>query len=311
MSNNICAAEGCSKEKGNSSYCSMHYSRLQRNGTLELKPKIIRTCSVDGCEKKYLAKDYCKNHYHAFSKYGDPLLTYKQVKPLKVIVKCSVDECDRDSKIKGFCKLHYDRFLKHGDPLKVIKQHKTPCIVDGCKYMSHAHGYCSIHLGRVRRHGDPHKVIFKHHWKHNTPEYRIWADIKSRCFNHKRKCFHSYGGRGITICDRWKNSFIDFYDDMGPRPDYKSQIDRIDNDGNYEPGNCRWTTRTVNARNKSTTKLTIILAREIRDLYFNHSERICDLARSYNVSEGAIYGVIKETNWKEEDTPSEETNLWN
>lgn len=82
-------------------------------------------------------------------------------------------------------------------------------------------------------------------------EYYIWASIKKRCKNPKDPAYHNYGGRGITICEHWRTSFLNFFSDMGPRPPGMT-LDRINNDGNYEPGNCRWTDRITQMNNMRT-----------------------------------------------------------
>lgn len=80
-------------------------------------------------------------------------------------------------------------------------------------------------------------------------EYRAWINMKSRCYTPSSTGFENYGGRGITVCDRWRDSFDAFYADMGPRPTAKHSIDRRDVNGSYEPGNCRWATMVQQARN--------------------------------------------------------------
>lgn len=92
------------------------------------------------------------------------------------------------------------------------------------------------------------------HGGFGTPEYEVWKNMKGRCENKKNK---DYGGRGIRVCKRWRESFAAFLEDMGKRPSPIHQLDRRDNDGNYEPGNCRWVTKKKNCRNtRRNRKLT-------------------------------------------------------
>ena len=98
----------------------------------------------------------------------------------------------------------------------------------------------------------------KIHGKSKSPEYISWADIKSRCYNKKDKGFENYGDRGIVMCDEWLNSFSQFYADMGNRPSKKHTIDRINNNGNYDSKNCKWSTKKEQARNRRTSKLFTI-----------------------------------------------------
>lgn len=87
-----------------------------------------------------------------------------------------------------------------------------------------------------------------------SPEYKAWMNTKDRCTNPNYKGFAQYGGRGISVCDRWANSFENFFADMGERPSPSHSVDRINNDLGYSPDNCRWASLEQQARNRGKLK---------------------------------------------------------
>jgi hypothetical protein len=99
--------------------------------------------------------------------------------------------------------------------------------------------------------------------RHQRPERSILTIMVQRCHNPKHPKFHLYGGRGIAVCERWRESFDAFLADMGPRPSPKHSVDRKDNDLGYEPGNCRWATQTEQCRNKRTNRLLSVRGKTV------------------------------------------------
>lgn len=125
-----------------------------------------------------------------------------------------------------------------------------------------------------------------------TPEYESWRGMRERCSNPRHGSYKNYGGRGISVCEEWKNDFLKFREDMGPRPRGMS-LDRIDNNGNYNKQNCRWASRKTQIRNSRSFILTDDQVEAIRNLLKCGARQIdiavaCGVARSHiaNIATG-------------------------
>jgi len=171
------------------------------------------------------------------------------------------------------------------------------CYIENCEKPAKAKGLCARHYMLIKRNGG---LIYKRppdNGRRKLAEYRIWAHIKERCTNPNTKCYKHYGEREIKMCDRWINNFDNFLEDMGKRPSSKHQIDREDNNGNYEPSNCRWTTQLINLRNKRTTltneqiiKIKLLLLQGISNIIIAtemkiHPTKISNIKRGYSYAD--------------------------
>jgi len=111
-------------------------------------------------------------------------------------------------------------------------------------------------MGKARHHGCAGR-------KTRTPEYCIWDAMIQRCTNKKHRQYKSYGGRGIRVCQRWRNSFAAFLKDVGERPTKRLQLERVNNSRGYEPHNVKWATRIEQNRNKTDNRMLVYKGRNI------------------------------------------------
>lgn len=126
-----------------------------------------------------------------------------------------------------------------------------------------------------------------------TPEYLAWGDMKQRCSNPNNRNYKNYGGRGITVCKRWLDSAGNFLIDMGPRPRHGS-IDRIDNDGDYAPSNCRWVNNKEQQSNRRDNRRVVV---------DGQSKTIAQWAVGSGLSQHVITSRLK-SGWPERDAVS-------
>jgi hypothetical protein len=150
-----------------------------------------------------------------------------------------------------------------------------------------------------------------HARKKRSPEYQSWMAMMTRCHNASCSAFRHYGGRGITVCARWR-LFENFLADMGPRPPGLT-LERRDNDGNYEPGNCRWATRSDQVRNRRPTRqrpgsmprgeghhAARLSAQQVRDIRANKA--LCrvtlqELGARYGISTAHAGDIVARKKW--------------
>lgn len=197
---------------------------------------------------------------------------------------CTVEECEKPSSSRGLCVMHYARLRRHGN---VQAKAPHPRLVDISNERFGRLTAIEI-VGKARPDGGPNlwrcvcdcgeetrvsrtKLSSGHtrscgclidagrrarakHRMTNTAEYRAWAGIKSRCNDPANKRYEYYGARGVKVHPEWDAQFLSFYEHIGPRPTPRHSVDRIDNDGNYEPGNVRWADMKTQRANRRDSR---------------------------------------------------------
>lgn len=129
-------------------------------------------------------------------------------------------------------------------------------LYEGSPLLSGEYRSCGCYRKEQRQKGQPTHGLCVKDGK-ITPEWSSWSRMRNRCYNENHDKYECYGGRGIQVCDRWRDSFENFLEDMGPKPTPKHTIERKNVNGNYEPSNCIWATQKIQTRNKRNTKWVV------------------------------------------------------
>ncbi len=178
---------------------------------------IIKRCRFKKCKKKYYGRGYCKMHWLRWRKWGDASIVKHHFKTPELI-KAKLKRCSVCRKTKPYAEFN-----------------KNKSTID--KYQDNCRDCIKKNNLRIK--------------KRFNGLYATWQSMKKRCSNPKCKAYKYYGGRGITVCKIWRDSFQTFFNWAKDKHKRGLEIDRINNDGNYEPSNCRFVTRLENMKNSS------------------------------------------------------------
>src|SRR6266496_4016974 len=126
-------------------------------------------------------------------------------------------------------------------------------------------------------------MLGERHGLSYSPEHKIWAAMKERCYRPANNQFHNYGARGIYVCDEWRDSFMTFYRDMGPRPGPEYSIERKDNNGPYAPWNCEWIPKNRQSLNARSNVLLTVNGK---------TQCLAEWARQFGINKGTLQSRI-------------------
>jgi len=178
----------------------------------------------------------------------------ERVKPLDVLrygASKRCQECRRKASVKSLVGQEFGSWVvleRVPDKHKEHARYKVECF---CGTVTDVNAQ-DLQTGKSTRcmecYNKDRSRLFSRHGKAHTAEWRVWVGLRERCDNPNNSSYKWYGGRGIKVCERWY-TFENFFADMGYRPE-KTELDRINNDGDYEPGNCRWVTHKENCNNR-------------------------------------------------------------